>query len=87
MVRESSPKQQCFDIVVLKTEMPENPSGRQVLIREQIAHGATVSNRFLGFSTSEQHERQGEDSSSFSCPGMYGPDMWSLFSAHLSESK
>lgn len=42
MVREVSPKQQCFNIVVLKTEMPENPSGRQVLIGEQIVHRATV---------------------------------------------
>ena len=42
MVREVSPKQQCFDIVVLKTEMPEKPSGRQVLIGEQIVHRATV---------------------------------------------
>lgn len=88
MVREASPKQQCFDIVDLKTEMPETPSGRKVLIREQIAQGATVSNCFLGFSATEQREGQGGDSSSFSCPGVYGPDKWrSPFSAHLSESK
>lgn len=87
MVREASPKQHCFDIVVLKTEMPETPSGRKVLIGEQISHGATVSNCFLGFSTTEQCERQGEESSSFSCPGVCGPDTWSPCSAHLSESR
>ena len=88
MVREASPKQQCFDIVDLKMEMPETPSGKKVLIGEQIAQGATVSNCFLGFSATEQREGQGEDSSSFNCPGVYGPDTWrSPFSAHLSESK
>lgn len=86
MVREVSPKQQCFDIVVLKTEMPEKPSGRQVLIGEQIVHRATVPIASLA-SLQLSNMRQGEDSSSFGCPGVYGPDMCSPFSAHLSESK
>lgn len=71
MVREVSPKQDP-NIVLLKTEMPETPSGTFkkffffffLLIWEQIAHGATISCCFLGFPTTE-HERQYEVSSRF----------------------
>lgn len=43
MVRETSPKQYYPNIMVLQTETPEASSGIWVLIREQIALGATMS--------------------------------------------
>ena len=87
MVREVSPKQQCSNIVDLKTKMPETLQGQRFLLGKKIAHRATISYPFLGFPTTEQHERQDEDCSSFIYPGVYGPDVWSLPSSYLTECK
>lgn len=65
-----------------------NPSGAEIFTGEKkIAHRATILYPFLGFPTTEQHERQDEDSSSFTCPGVYGTDVWRLPSSYLTERK